>query len=115
LATESRAETVREPRFPLVVPLEYRHAFQLEWHEGTTVNVSGTGALFTGPQSLWLGAPIELRLKLDGAAPGLVPENFRSTGRITRIASGATEAAGAMAMMAAQFEDFRFEQPLMVD
>ena len=115
MATESRAETVREPRFPLVVPLEYRHAFQLEWHEGTTVNVSGTGALFVGPQSLWPGAPIELRLKLNGAAPGLIPENFRSTGRITRVASEAADPGGAMAMMAAQFEDFRFEQPLMAD
>jgi len=115
LATESRAETVREPRFPLVVPLEYRHAFQLEWHEGTTVNVSGTGALFVGPQSLWPGAPIELRLKLGGGALGLVPENFRSTGRITRVASEVADPSGAMAMMAAQFEDFRFEQPLMAD
>lgn len=115
MAIDSRAETVREPRFPLVVPLEYRHAFQLDWHEGTTVNVSGTGALFVGPQSLWLGAPIELRLKLGGAAPAVVLENFRNTGRITRVASGAAEAGGAMAMMAAQFEDFRFEQPLTAD
>lgn len=109
MATEHRVEIPREPRFPLVVPLEYRHAYQLDWHEGTTVNVSGTGTLFVGPHGLWLGAPVELRLKLGGAAPGIAPDNFRSTGRITRVASGAADPSGAMAMMAAQFEDFRFE------
>jgi hypothetical protein len=91
----------------------YRHAYQLEWHEGTTVNVSGTGALFLGPQGLWEGAPVELRLMLRGAAPGVAPDNFRCTGRITRIEPGAAEPSGAI--MAAQFEDFRFEHCLAAD
>lgn len=112
--TEGRAaETVREPRFPLVVPMMYRHAYDLEWHEGTTVNVSGTGALFMGPLGLWAGAPVELRLALHDVAPGVAPGNFRCTGRIMRIASAAAELSSAM--MAAQFDDYRFERCLAAD
>lgn len=106
----SHTEIPREDRFPLVVPLVYRLVREQAWHQGTTVNVSGTGALFMGQLDLEAGAPIELRLALSGAAPGVAPDCVRCTGRITRIAHAGTEVSRAM--MAAQFDDFRFESSL---
>jgi hypothetical protein len=106
LATDRGVERAREPRFPVAVPIIYRHAYEQQWHQGTTVNVSGKGALFVGPLNLWAGAPVELRLALASSAPGVAPDQFVGTGRIVRV-DGAAEPSGAM--MAAQFDDFRFD------
>jgi hypothetical protein len=112
--TEGRGwETARDTRFPLVVPMEYRHVREPGWHEGRTVNVSGSGVLFEGPQGLQAGAQVELCLALHDAAPGLAPDKLLYTGRIMRVARAAAEPSGAM--MAAQFEDCRFEHGLDAD
>jgi len=111
--TEGRgAEIARDSRFPLAVPMEYRHTREQGWHEGRTINVSGSGVLFEGPQGLQPGAPVELRLSLRGVASGLAPD-FRCTGRIMRVALAAAEPSGSV--MAAQFDDYRFERGLEAD
>jgi hypothetical protein len=112
--TEGReTETLRDTRFPLVVPMVYRRTREPEWLEGRTINVSGSGVLFVGPQGLEAGAPIELRLALNSVAPGLVPDRLVCTGRIMRVAPEAAEPSGSM--MAAQFDDCRFERGLDAD
>ena len=90
------AETARDSRYPLVVPMEYRHTREQGWHEGRTINVSGSGVLFEGPQGLQTGTPVELRLSLRGVAPGIVPDRFSCTGRIMRVAPAAAEPSGSV-------------------
>jgi hypothetical protein len=83
------------------------------WHEGTTVNLSGSGLLFEGPQGLQPGAPVELRVALRSAAPGIAPDKLFCTGRITRARPADTEPSASM--MAAQFDECRFERGLAAD
>ena len=52
----------RAQRFPVKVPLKYRHAGTSEWLDGRTVNISRTGILFDASEEIPLHSLLEMRI-----------------------------------------------------
>lgn len=58
------AQINRAPRFPLEVPIQYRKSGMLNWHDGTTLNISRTGVLFHTDENLKADLKLEIRISL---------------------------------------------------
>ena len=54
----------RAQRFPLRISLRYRRSTDSRWYEGTTENISSSGALFRADQTVQPNTPIEIQLTL---------------------------------------------------
>lgn len=58
------AQINRATRFPLKVPIHYRKSGMLNWHDGSTINISRTGVLFHTDESLPVDMKLEIRISL---------------------------------------------------
>jgi hypothetical protein len=54
----------RSQRFPITLPLQYRVAGTSRWLQGTSVNMSRTGILFSAGEELPTSAQLEMRIDL---------------------------------------------------
>ena len=54
----------RAPRFPIMVPLQFRTVGQQDWSEALTENISRSGVLFATEFMVEDPAPVELRFVL---------------------------------------------------
>lgn len=59
-----RELTKRDVRYSLRAPLRYRNTGQMGWRNGTTINMSKSGILFSGESLLAPGARIEVSVSL---------------------------------------------------
>lgn len=101
----SEDERRRAPRIPVKVPVKLRPT------EGTTpymlsaesINLSGTGVLFTIDSKMKIGSVIEMTFTMPGEVAGAMPMKIRCTARIVRVDEGAS---GGKMGVAAHIERF---------
>ena len=58
------AQINRATRFPLKEPIHYRKSGMLNWHDGSTLNISRTGVLFHTDEDLPTDMKLEIRISL---------------------------------------------------
>ena len=58
------AQINRATRFPLKVPIQYRKSGMMNWHDGSTLNISRTGVLFHTDENLPSDVRLEIRISL---------------------------------------------------
>jgi hypothetical protein len=103
MATDERR---RAPRIPVKVPVKLRPT------EGTTpymlsaesINLSGTGVLFSIDAKMKVGSTIELTFTMPTEVVGAVPMKVRCTARIVRVEEA--PAGGGKVGVAAHIERF---------
>ena len=81
---ERSAQIPRAPRFPIQAPAYYRVKGDLDWHEGTVVNISRTGILFRIHSDLLPQTIIEVRVLFSEELAGESPASVICRGRILR-------------------------------
>lgn len=82
---------MRALRFPLHLGVRYRLIGQRDWRQGTTENISHSGVLFRGEDSLPVAEDIELRLELLAVAAGARFADVKCRGRVVRTISPADD------------------------
>jgi len=74
----------RAKRFVILLPFRYRKAGETQWHEGTILNMSGTGVLFQGDELLELKTEVEIRLVMPAPAKKERPAEIVCYGNVVR-------------------------------
>jgi signal transduction histidine kinase len=84
----------RAKRFPWRFPLQYRASGTSEWRAGEIENISCSGVLFRGPQSLPQTVPVEMMVQLP---PGIGGSGLSilGGGYVARTIEPASAGAGA--------------------
>jgi len=75
----------RAKRYGLHLPVYFRELGSPSWLEGTTENISYTGALFQSSARLALETTLELRLEVAAATAGRDPAEIRGKGVVVRL------------------------------
>jgi len=85
---------LRPERFPIQTPLHYRKSGELEWHSGTTINISSAGALFRAePETV-----LEMRVLFPAEVTGEAPAKVVCWGPVVRkVVSDPAESQPALA------------------
>jgi hypothetical protein len=73
----------RAQRFEIHAPVRYR-ADEGAWHQGTTENISHTGMLLHGEESLAVNSPIELIVELPSVGPAESSTRVLCRGHVVR-------------------------------
>ena len=96
----------RARRFALHLPVRYRVPGNGGWQTARTENVSCTGMLLRGAETLEPTAPVEVILVLEMDAIGTVYTEVLCMGKVVRKvqAGGRTDLPG----VAVQIDDYRF-------
>ncbi len=81
---ERREHRPRAERFPIRTPLRYREGGQADWNEGTTVNISRSGVLFSAEKNVEPKTVLELRIMFPAEVIGGVPANVVCWGPVVR-------------------------------
>jgi len=81
----------RAARFAIQIPMRYRSAGEMIWHEGYTENISRSGVLFRTSQPVARFTPIEMMLALPSEVGGGQDATVICRGRVVR-----TEPAGPL-------------------
>ncbi len=76
----------RAKRFIILLPLRYRKAGETQWHEGTILNMSGTGVLFQGDELLEPKIEVEIRFVMPTPAKKERPAEIVCYGTVVRTA-----------------------------
>ncbi len=76
----------RAERFPIQTALRIRESGSTEWIEGTTVNISSTGILFSAPTTLPLDTMLEMAIIFPAEITGGTSANVICSGPIVRTA-----------------------------
>ena len=99
----------RASRFPLRLPLRYRHVGDPEWQKGKTENISDSGVLFRVEGALQVDTTVELRLVLPPAvSEGAYPEVV-CRGRVVRTIPPANDQATPGLVV--RIEHYNFVRP----
>lgn len=85
----SQNSTMRAPRFPLHLKLQYRRVGARDWCDGETENISRSGVLFRATEAVEVNAPVELRLAVPGAGSGGESAEICCRGKVVRTVSEA--------------------------
>jgi hypothetical protein len=93
------------PRFKFQLPLLYRISGQTHWHEGTTDNISRSGVLFRGQQSLKPQTSVEISFVISLKNPDGASTKIAYSGRIVR--SLRTSGGEPLSSLAAAFSGYR--------
>jgi hypothetical protein len=91
----------------LNLPLRYRGKNLGTWYEGTVANISQSGLLFEGPQSMPVNALIEMVFEMPEEISGQKNSNVLCQGRLVRIKDAEGDAEGKFAL-AASILDYKF-------
>jgi hypothetical protein len=106
-AREKRPSWVpRARRLKLDIALRYRVNKTSSWHEGIIENISQSGVLFDGPQSLPVNALIEMVFEMPEEISGQKNSNVVCQGRVMR--AGDAEEAQENVTLAASIVDYKF-------
>ena len=106
-AREKRPSWVpRARRLKLDIALRYRVNKTSSWHEGVIENISQSGVLFDGPQSLPLNALIEMVFEMPEEISGQKNSNVVCQGRVMR--AGEAAAPEENVKLAASIVDYKF-------
>jgi hypothetical protein len=97
----------RARRLKLDLPLRYRVNKTSTWYEGTIENISQTGVLFQGPQSLPVNALIEMVFEMPEEISGQKNSNVVCQGRVMR-AKEMKETNEGFIVLAASIVDYKF-------
>ena len=81
---EERTFVPRAERFPIRTPLRYRESGQAAWSEGTTVNISRSGVLFSSQKEIKPRTLLELRILFPEDVVGEKPANVICWGPVVR-------------------------------
>jgi hypothetical protein len=74
----------RARRLKLDLPLKFRVNRTSTWHDGIIENISQSGVLFNGPQSLPVNALIEMTFEMPEEISGQKNSNVMCQGRVMR-------------------------------
>ena len=81
------SRTMRAVRFPLQVPVHFRHVGEPVWHQGTVENISCSGVLLRAEDFLQIQNKVELRVSLPNRAAGAERPAVACYGRVVRTVS----------------------------
>lgn len=95
----------RGMRFPIAVSLRYR-ADESGWHDGESVNISGSGVLFRAAWPLAVETPVEMSFALPVAVPDRATVRIVCRGRVVRVT--APEPPDDRAIVAASIAKYQF-------
>src|SRR5579872_5521488 len=95
----------RAPRLPVRLPLRYRLPGEARWRQGTTENVSRSGALFHAEQTLQPRSELEINLILPIEIEGIGGAEVLCRGEVVRIAE--PQQADLSPALAARFLEYR--------
>ena len=102
----------RSKRFDLNLPFELVRAGTRQVSEaGETWNVSSAGVLFSAPEELEIGAPIEYFITLPSGSGGKKSIRLHCVGRVVRRHHAAGRKLGNPVAMAATLERYEFIRP----
>ena len=97
----------RAHRFDVQLPLRFRSKGETEWHDGRTVNISHTGALFLTDRSMEVHTEIELNLEL----PTETKAEIECRGEIVRtVLPASREARPALAARIFEYQFVRRQE-----
>ncbi|MBZ5628790.1 MAG: hypothetical protein LAO06_07985 [Acidobacteriia bacterium] len=85
LAPQGSQGPTRLLRFPIQLPMRYRHAGSFQWYRGVTDDISCSGMLFRGPVPMDLFSPVEVRLMLPRQITGDAAATMLCGGFIARV------------------------------
>jgi hypothetical protein len=87
-------EKTRAQRFELQIPLQYRAGGEVDWHRGTTRNISRSGVLFQGEDWAEPRSHLELNLRLPWEKTVDRAAELACRGTVTRSERGGSEEGG---------------------
>jgi CheY-like chemotaxis protein len=105
--TERKIAPFRARRFNLNLPVRYRLVGEQNWHEGTTENISRSGLLFRGPETLQPNVQLEINLVLPPEIAGISATEVVCRGEIVR--SVGSEDPGVSPSLAAKILQYHFQ------
>jgi PilZ domain len=76
--------TMRAPRFPLQLSVQYRPVGQLEWHTAETANVSASGVLVQASSAPEVDTHLEFRLMLPPRRSAVGQAEVSGRGHVVR-------------------------------
>jgi len=88
------SEKTRAQRFGLQIPLRYRAGGEVDWHRGTTRNISRSGVLFQGEDWAEPRSHLELNLRLPRENGVDRAAELACQGTVTRSERGRSEEGG---------------------
>ncbi len=74
----------RAQRFPIVTPLLYRESGRPDWNEGTTINISSSGILFSCTSTLQPSTMLEMQIIFPSEITGGIPASVTCVGPVIR-------------------------------
>lgn len=80
----------RAQRFALEMPIRYRGTGNVDWHEGTTINISTSGILFRAAASARPPADVQITVAFPAVIPGHAGAELRCRGTLIREVSGSS-------------------------
>ncbi|HEY6765954.1 MAG TPA: ATP-binding protein [Candidatus Sulfotelmatobacter sp.] len=83
-APEPELPPSRAQRFQLHLPLRYRRLGEESWHDGKTENISRSGMLFRGDETLQPAVQLEINLVLPAEIAGLSATEVVCRGEVVR-------------------------------
>jgi hypothetical protein len=101
------SHTARAQRFPIEAPLQYRQRGESDWHEGTTINISRSGVLFSCKDDKEPHAVLQMRITFPPELTGEAETDVVCWGPIVRAESrplGEDQHAIAAAILGYRFE-----------
>lgn len=97
----------RARRLKLSLPIRYRGKNLSTWYEGTVLNISQSGLMFSGPQQLPANALVEMIFEMPEEISGQKNSNVLCQGRLIRV-KDAIENVGDAFGLAASILDYKF-------
>jgi hypothetical protein len=94
------AWTPRARRIKLDTPIRYRGKDLATWYEGSVQNISQSGLMFLGPQSLPVNSLIEMVFEMPKEISGLEQSNVLCQGELVRVKDAIDNAEDAFGLMA---------------
>ena len=96
----------RAERFPIRTPLRYRESGRTTWSEGTTVNMSRSGVLFSAEEEILPETMLELRILFPPEIVAGPPANVICWGPVVRTEPPGSP--GQQPALAVAIRRFRF-------
>ncbi len=96
----------RAQRFAIAMPIQYRRLSDVTWFEGQVENISRTGVLLRGEQTMNVATPLQMRFELPAEFGGQTGALVICRGEAVRTLLPPTE--DAPKRLAARILDYTF-------
>lgn len=94
-------------RYELARPLQYRLKGEAAWRTAIAINISSTGAIFSAPESLTVGAELDISMELGSPADVLRAGRLACRARVVRTE---TDPKAKWNTVAARFSDYQLDR-----